>query len=182
MGRLRNLDPNVITGYQKELYDRIAGRRGAVRGPFNAWLYSPELCDRVENLGAYVRFETDISMQLKEIAVLQIARHFTSQYMWRAHVRFALKHGVTQEQIDAIRERQEPPLPSDAEKTVYRYTAELLGNHRVSDATWDALVALLDERRTVEFTAFIGNFCMVALALNAFQVDLPEGDEALLPA
>jgi hypothetical protein len=43
-------------------------------------------------------------------------------------------------------------------------------------------VALLDERRTVEFTAFIGNFCMVALALNAFQVDLPEGDEALLPA
>jgi 4-carboxymuconolactone decarboxylase len=182
MGRLANLDPARIEGYQKELYDRIAGRRGAVRGPFNAWLYSPELCDRVENLGAYVRFETDIPMQLKEIAVLQIARAFTSQYMWRAHVRFALKNGVTQDQIDAIRDRRTPPLPTEPERIVHAYTAELLRDHRVSDPTWTALVDLFDDRRAVEFTAFIGNFCMVALALNAFQVDLPEGDEALLPA
>ncbi len=180
MGRLPNLDPSQLSGYQKELYDRIAAQRGAVRGPFNAWLYSPHLCDRVEALGKYVRFDSDISMQLKEIAVLQIARHFTSQYMWQAHVRFALKHGVAQHVIDAIAGNREPAFDTPEEKTVYTYTKELLENHQVSDASWEALVALLDEPRVVEFTAFIGNFCMVALALNAFKVDLPEGEAPML--
>lgn len=182
MGRLATLDPAQMDDAQKALHDRIAARRGGVRGPFNAWLHSPKLCDRVESLGAYLRFETDIPMALKEIAVLLVARAFTSQYMWRAHVRFALRHGLTQEQIDAIRERREPPLRSDAERIVYDFASELLRDHQVSDRSWNALVGLFDARRAVEFTALIGNFCMVALALNAFRVDLPDGDEALLPA
>jgi 4-carboxymuconolactone decarboxylase len=181
MGRLKNLDPAAISGYQKELYDRIAAQRGAVRGPFNAWLYSPELCDRVEALGAYVRFTSDIPMLLKEIAVLQIARAYTSQYMWRAHVKFALDNGVSREIVDAIRDRHPVPLRDDAERLVHRYTDELLRDHRVSDAAWQGWVAMFDERRAVEFTAFIGNFCMVAMALNTFEVDLPKGDEPLLP-
>ena len=62
MGRLKNLKPEHMTERQKELYDRIAAKRGAVRGPFNAWLYSPELCDRVEALGKFVRYDASFPM------------------------------------------------------------------------------------------------------------------------
>ncbi|MFV0243957.1 MAG: carboxymuconolactone decarboxylase family protein [Qingshengfaniella sp.] len=179
MGRLPALNPDEITGYQKDLYDRIAAARGAVRGPFNAWLYAPHLCDRVEALGKYVRFDSDIDMRLKEIAVLVIARHNDSDYVWNAHAKFARKHGVTDAVIEAIRQGQEPVFPNPDEKLAYDYTRELIITHKVSDATWAALVAHLDEARVVEFTAFIGNFTMVALAVNAFEVDLPSGAETL---
>lgn len=180
MSRLKNLDPSKISGLQKELYDRIAAKRGAVRGPFNAWLYSPELCDRVEALGKYVRFDSDISMLLKEVAVLVIARHFTSQYVWQAHVRFALKAGVSQPVIDAIAANENPDFPTADERTIYNFTMEMMKKHRVADATWAAMVEMLDEPRVVEFTAFVGNFSMVSMAVNVFDVDLPEGEKPQL--
>ncbi|HCE21786.1 MAG TPA: carboxymuconolactone decarboxylase, partial [Hyphomonas sp.] len=100
MGRLKNLKPEHMTERQKELYDRIAAKRGAVRGPFNAWLYSPELCDRVEALGKFVRYDASFPMIVREIVVLVIARHFKAQYMWQAHSRIAVKEGVAQAVVD----------------------------------------------------------------------------------
>lgn len=177
MGRLANLDPEMITGYQKELYDRIAAARGAVRGPFNAWLYSPELCDKVEALGKFVRFDSDIPMNLKEIAVLVVARNFRSNYVWQAHEKFALKHGVPQPVIDAIREGSTPVFATPEERIAFDYATQMMTDHRVKDETWAAFVASFDTQRVVEFTAFIGNFSMVSLAVNTFAVDLPNGVE-----
>jgi 4-carboxymuconolactone decarboxylase len=180
MGRLRQLDPAELTSQQRGLYDRIAAKRGAVRGPFNAWLYSPELCDRVESLGKYLRYDSAIPMLLREVVVLAVARHFTSQYMWQAHARIAVKEGVSQAVVDAIGKRQLPLFPAPEQKVVFDYAAELLRDHEVSDASWAAAVKLLGEVGTVELTAFIGNFSMVAMALNAFKVDLPKGVEPQL--
>lgn len=175
MGRLKNLDKDTLAPRQRELFDRIVGARGAVRGPFNAWLYSPELCDRVEALGKYLRFDSNISMTLKEVAVLVVARRFRSNYVWQAHERFALQHGVTQDVIDAIREGRVPDFHDTDQRLVYEYAHQMMTDSRVSDATWTAMVAILGEPRMVEFTAFIGNFAMVSLAVNTFAVDLPEG-------
>ena len=180
MGRLKNLKPEHMTERQKELYDRIAAKRGAVRGPFNAWLYSPELCDRVEALGKFVRYDASFPMIVREIVVLVIARHFKAQYMWQAHARIAVKEGVAQAVVDAIGTNRLPPLADTGEKAGYRYARELLETHQVSDETVEAARKAFGETGVVELTAFVGNFTMVAMALNAFQVDLPDNAGPLL--
>jgi 4-carboxymuconolactone decarboxylase len=38
-------------------FDSIVASRGAVAGPFVAFMHSPEVAGRVAHLGAYVRFE-----------------------------------------------------------------------------------------------------------------------------
>jgi 4-carboxymuconolactone decarboxylase len=83
--RLPVIDPDEMTPRQREVADRIAGRRGAVRGPFHVWLNSPELCDRVESLGAFLRFESSLPLRLRELSLLIAARHFDAQYSWNAH-------------------------------------------------------------------------------------------------
>ena len=47
-----------MTPEQSKVLEAIqSGPRGAgLRGPFNALLRSPELCDLVQRVGAYVRF------------------------------------------------------------------------------------------------------------------------------
>ena len=56
-----------------------AGARGGVRGPFDALLRSPELADRMQKLGAYVRFEELLPARLNELAILVTARHWGAQ-------------------------------------------------------------------------------------------------------
>lgn len=51
-------EPDDMSPRQREISDRIAGRRGDVRGPFQVWLHSPDLCDRVEALRFYTRVKT----------------------------------------------------------------------------------------------------------------------------
>src|SRR5580700_5993331 len=71
---------------QQEISDRISARRGGTRGPFLVWLRSPELCEKVEALGAYCRFESSLDPRIRELSLLLAARHLDAQYSWNAHV------------------------------------------------------------------------------------------------
>jgi 4-carboxymuconolactone decarboxylase len=179
--RLEILDRGAMTPQQQKLYDRIAGARGAVRGPFNMWLYSPELCDKVEALGRFVRFDSSVPPRLRDLAILATARHWDSSYMWHSYSRRATETGATADIVAAIAERRPPPFQRDDDKAVFDYATELLGRHRVAKATFDAAMTSLGKAGLVELTALIGNYSMVAMALNAFEVDMPADAKPLPP-
>jgi 4-carboxymuconolactone decarboxylase len=178
--RLDILEPEQMSTAQRELYDRIAGARGAVRGPFNLWLYSPELCDKVEALGKFVRFDSSIPPRLRDLAILVTARHWDSSYMWHSYSKRAAEGGIADGIIAAISERREPALADSADRAVYAYARALLHRHHVDTATFAAALETIGKVALVELTALIGNYSMVAMALNAFEVDLP-GSAGLLP-
>jgi 4-carboxymuconolactone decarboxylase len=81
-----------MTADQKRVADAIqSGPRGAgLRGPFNALLRSPELCDLVQRLGAFVRFGTSIPQRLNEMAIIMTGRKWTAQHNALAGRRGAL--------------------------------------------------------------------------------------------
>jgi 4-carboxymuconolactone decarboxylase len=57
MSRLPDLRYDEMTAEQQRVHDEIkAGPRGKVVGPLKVWLYSAELADRAQRLGAYVRY------------------------------------------------------------------------------------------------------------------------------
>src|SRR6266487_1074669 len=78
--------PADVASRQHEISDRITARRGGTRGPFLVWLRSPELCEKVEALGGYCRFESALDPRIRELSLLIAARHFDAQYSWNAHV------------------------------------------------------------------------------------------------
>ena len=59
------------------------------RGPFNAWMRSPELGERLQKAGEYIRFKSSLPKRLNEFAILITARHWTSQFEWWAHLPMA---------------------------------------------------------------------------------------------
>ena len=69
--RMPELQPSQMTPDQKAMYDAIiAGPRHSIEGPFNAWLRSPVLGDRLQRVGEYLRFNTTIPHNLNEFAIL----------------------------------------------------------------------------------------------------------------
>ena len=179
--RLRTLSDDELSSRQRELAARIAGRRGQVRGPFKVWLHSPELCDKVEALGAFVRFESSLDLRLRELILLIAARHFDAQYSWNAHFEKAIEAGVARDALEALAQRRTTAFQVRDEQAVYAFCSELLDRHFVAYDTFAEAHELFGDQGVVDLVGTLGNFSMLAMCLNAFEVDLRDGVEPPFP-
>ena len=157
---------------QKEISERITARRGGTRGPFPVWLRSPELCEKVEALGAYCRFESALDPRIRELSLLVAARLLDAQYSWNAHVGKAVDLGIDAESLRALAANEEPSFASRDEQVLYQFSTEILREHFVSDETFALALAEFGEQGLVDLIGSLGNFSMLGMLLNTFQVDL----------
>jgi 4-carboxymuconolactone decarboxylase len=163
-----------LSARQQEISDRISDRRGGTRGPFLVWLRSPELAEKVEALGAYCRFESSLDTRLSELSLLIAARFRDAQYSWNAHVGKAIDAGVPEAAIAALAAAREPDFRRRDEQVLYQFSKEILQDHFVSDETFAAALAEFGEPGLVDLIGCLGNFSMLAMLFNAFQVDLQD--------
>jgi 4-carboxymuconolactone decarboxylase len=167
---------------QRTVYDDIVGgRRARLVGPLRAALHNPALADRWQKLGALLRFGTSIAPRQSELAILVTARRWNSQLEWLIHAADGLAAGLPQPIIDAIAVAQPPVFDEASDAAVYEYTRQLLQHGVVDDAAYHTVLALFGEAGTVELTAIVGYYSMVAMTLNAHRIPFPdEGTEAPL--
>src|ERR1700728_389784 len=93
--RMPEMTLEKMTPPQRSIAEAIMnGPRGRMSGPFNAWLRSPVLADRLQKVGEYVRFNTSLDKRINEMAILMTAQAWGSQYEWYAHAPLALKAGL----------------------------------------------------------------------------------------
>ena len=181
MSRLPPLPEETLSTRQKEVYASIAaGPRGSVRGPFPAWIRSPELADHGQKLGAFVRYGTSFEPRLAELAILMCARFWTAQYEWYAHARMARQGGLSDAVIDAVAKRERPEMADD-EAAVHDFCQELHRDQNVSDATYQRVISLFGERGVVELIGISGYYTMVSMTLNVARIQIPETETPLEP-
>ncbi len=157
------------------VFDAIADTRGSVRGPFAMLLYSPETAGRVAHLGTYLRFQSVLPRAERELVILVAARECDCEYEYYAHSRLAREAGVREEAIQAIAHRAPLDRFTADEARLVSYGRELLREHRVSEEAFQAVMDRYGEQGTVELTATLGYYSMMAATLNAFDVEAPGG-------
>ncbi len=180
MARLSMIQRGELPADQRRFYDAVkAIRRMSVTGPFITFLNSsPELAARVAHLGNYFHArgqadESILPLRARTLSALVISRILDGVYEWSAWVPHALKAGVPQDTIDAIRDRGTPRNLTPEDALVIDICTQLLtGTHRVSDATYRAARDHFGRQGIVEFIANVGYFAMLAFPLNAFEITL----------
>jgi 4-carboxymuconolactone decarboxylase len=170
--RLPKLSSEQYSPRQKEIADRISGKRGKVGGPFACWLYAPELCDRVESLATYARFGNSLSEKLREFTLLIASRYWGAQDSWLAHVDKAIAAGLPPSVIKAVAENRAPEFQATDEKALYEFCKEILEVHFVSDQSYAAAQKAFGNNGVVDIIGCLGVFSMMSMCVNAFQVDL----------
>jgi 4-carboxymuconolactone decarboxylase len=160
-------------------YDHVAKSRGAGRMPnvFKALANNPTVMDRVAAVGEFMRFQSKLDPQLRELAILTTAQEMRCTYEWTAHYGIAEKAGVPARLLNAIGTPQieREPAPLGAELRFARLVAR---GEAVDDATFDAVKNHLGNAGVVEFIGLIGYYGLLARTLNTLQVPLDEGTEA----
>lgn len=181
MARIPDLAPEEMSERQKALAQAIAAtRHGVLRGPFAIWIRNPDLVERANAIGNFLREGTSVPRRLSELAILVTARHWTAQYEWFAHEGQARDAGVPEAVIEAIRHRRRPAFADDKDRIVYALCTELYENKRVSDATYQAAEAALGRDMVIELVTIATFYAMIAMVLVAFEAPVP-GEAKPLP-
>lgn len=165
---------------RKAAADLIAGPRKGVFGPFVPLMRSPELMDRMQRVGEYLRFHSSVPAKLNEFAIAITARHWTNQFEWVVHYPIAMKAGVSKETLDAVAEGRRPAAMASDESAVYDFVTELLHNHGVCDTTYARVEELFGEHGLLDLIGVVGYFASICMVMNVAHTPAPKSDVAPL--
>jgi 4-carboxymuconolactone decarboxylase len=177
--RMPQIPLDKMTAAQRAVADSImSGPRKGMNGPFNAWLRSPELADRLQKVGEYVRFNTSLDKRLNEMAIIMTAQYWGSQYEWYAHAPLAIKAGLDPEIVAALGAGKKPEKMKDDEAIVWEFTTQLRQDHHVDDAIYAKAVEKFGENGVMDLVAVNGYYDVVSMTLNVAHV-APPADASL---
>jgi len=177
MSRYSDVDLDNLTPEQQAVADSIAaGPRGSLRGPFIPWMLSPELADRAQALGEYLRFRSSLPDRLKELAILFTARHWDADFEWWAHAQMAEKAGLSRTVIEAIASGEMPTFDHPDEALIWQICTELYETRRLSEETFRQAEDQFGQHGVAELVGVLGYYVMVSLTLNLFGVAAPKDD------
>lgn len=189
MTRLPLLLPSQLDTAQRRVYDAVVGGRraggpqhfslrlddGSLTGPFNALLYAPEVGERLSALGEAIRFDTSLTAREREIAILAVAAARRASFEWYAHERVGRASGLTDGELRALHEGEDPRFSDERESAVLRVVRQLVARGELDEQTYGAVVKALGEKTLVEIVVLVGYYELLALLLAAFHVGVPEG-------
>lgn len=192
MARLPRLTPAELDTESRALYDAIIGGPrassaqvfrtvaddGSLYGPFNAMLYAPPVGDALQQLGAAVRYRTQLSDRERELAILLVAAHHASRFETYAHTALARRAGFDEGELRALNSAALPPTLRGRETATGEFVLAALNAGDVGDDLYQRARAELGERGLVELVTLIGYYAALALQMRIFRAEeLPESAE-----
>jgi 4-carboxymuconolactone decarboxylase len=172
-------DPfDALTAEGKRVYDKIAAKRGAIRGPFAALMHHPALAERVGDLGEFLRFGSTLPGDIREMAILIAARSVSQAYEWVAHAGIASREGLPDDVIERVRTRGDlAALPPRLARPA-RVMQHVLAFESIPQTLQDEIVRELGVPGLIELVVVAGHYRLIAGVLFAFDTPLPEGERA----
>jgi 4-carboxymuconolactone decarboxylase len=176
--RFPQLSMDQLSEAQKPLGEQIMKISSVgIGGPYNSWMRSPVLGQRLFDLFHYLRWETSVPTKLNEFAILIIGRQWRSQVEWFAHAPLAAKAGLSADIIAELKEGKRPSKMAEDEAAVYDFVNELTTTQQVSGETYARTKKVFNDQQIVDLTAVAGSYMTVAMMLAMSETTVPPGKE-----
>jgi alkylhydroperoxidase family enzyme len=106
----------------------------------------------------------------RELLILRTGWNCSSEYEWGQHVVVGRRVGLTDEEIERVRDGPNAAGWDDSASLLLRAADELHAERRISDALWAELARAYDERRLIELCLLVGHYEMLAMTLRSLEV------------
>ena len=184
MSRLSVATRDKIPEKEAGLFDEIVKELGSVpsHGPRSVLAYVPKAFKLEQELRDYLLKKSTLSNDVIELVILVVARELDCQYIWNSHAGLARKAGVSNDLVDALRDRKDLPEVSDKHLAVIHYGREIFRTHTVSAGTFGLVAEQFGERGLVEVALMFGDYCMLAVLVNSMDLQLrADRSEPIMP-
>lgn len=106
----------------------------------------------------------------RELLILRTGWRCQSDYEWGQHVLIGRAAGLSDAEIERIKEGPEATSWDPFDATLLRAADELHDESCISDATWQSLAARYDERQLIEVPMVVGQYHLVSFTLRSLGV------------
>ena len=166
----------------KRIWDALSGTSKTIprTGPSAVTMHSPKAAEPIYALNQYLR-KTVAGARYFELAALIAAREFDQQYEWSAHEPAALRAGVEQPVVDAIKFNRGLNGVPEKDAALIRLGRAIFRDHKVSSQIWAETERLFGRQGAVELTLVMADYAMAGFILTAVDQQLPPDRKPLLP-
>ena len=181
MARVPYVSRDDLDSKGQQIYDQIRQDRNTdeVALQFRALLNSPEAAGHLTSMGAQLRFQSSMPENLKELAIILVAREWNSDIEWTGHAVLAARAEVSDASIESIRTRNPGNLTGE-EATIAQVVHEMVQDKQLSDETFAAAHSAYGDRGVVDLTLTIAYYSALALAQIALKLEMAPGRASTL--
>jgi 4-carboxymuconolactone decarboxylase len=174
--RVEPLPPNQMewSDEQRDLLAPYVTKSG-VLNIFATVARNPRAARAFLGWGGYVRRAAKMSEREREIVILRTGWRCRAGYEWVQHSRLGRAAGLSDEDLERLKQPADVAGWTDREAVLIRAADELHDGYFISDQTWAAMSAFLDESERMDIVYLVGHYTQVCMILNTFGIQLEPG-------
>lgn len=150
-------------------------RDGRVANIYRTLIHHPKLLKRWTVFGNHVLFKSSLPARERELLILRVGALCECGYELNAHTAIGKRAGLTDDEIERVKEGSEAEGWSEFDRGLLRAAEELHADSFISDETWKVLSQSYNEQQLIDAVFTVGQYHLVSMALNSFGVQLDEG-------
>lgn len=170
MASIPEVESHYTDALRAQAEQMKAARGLPTLGFYGELMVYPELFEKVESLGTFLRFQSELPARLREAAILMTAVELESRFEWQTHLRTSAAAGVDDALRSAIASRG--PLDSTLEDLRSAVRA-VVRQESVPQELFDRLSAAHGLQGAVEVVVLAASYRMNASLAAAFDSVLP---------
>jgi len=142
---------------------------------FRTLVRHPDLYKRWLPFGHQILSRSTLPPREREIVILRVGHRCDAGYEFHHHVAIGKQAGLTDEDIQAIREGAGAAHWNDFERLLIGAVDELHDDAFITQATWQGLARRYTTSQLIDLVFTVGQYTLVSMALNSFGVQLEGG-------
>ena len=148
--RIVPLDLDRIDAAQEAALVPVREGRLGVLNIFRTLAHAPKALTAFLGWGSYILSRRNaLPARERELAILRTGFNCGAGYEWTQHCPIGLEAGLTEAEIEAIKEGPQGSTWSEIDSAILKACDELTRDFHVSDATWAKLAPLGDKARKI---------------------------------
>ncbi|XOV85364.1 MAG: carboxymuconolactone decarboxylase family protein [bacterium] len=173
--RIKPIEEKDMTPEQVAMSAPTRERYGFVFHVLKTLMHNMPLLNAWNPLAGHIMGGSSLSPRLREIAIMRVGWQTNSEYEWGQHVLMSEAAGLTPADHARIRLGAQAEGWSGQERAVLTATDELLADTMLSNAAWAGLKAEFNEQQILDVIFTVGQYNMLAMALNSVGVQREDG-------
>lgn len=171
------LDPLPDDKWDPELLERYKRDESplGILNIFRTLANHPALFKRWTVFGNHVLFKSTLGAREREIAILRIGWLCKAEYEWGQHVIIGLRDGLTNAEIERIKDGPDAEGWGELDQAILNATDELHDDAFITDETWQVLSKHYSPQQIMDLVFTVGQYNLVSMALNTLGVQLDDG-------
>jgi 4-carboxymuconolactone decarboxylase len=151
----------------------------ALSGPLAFAAYNVPVANALLDLHDGAVGKGTLNAHVRELAILVACRETNYDFEWNAHEPSAVRAGVDQKTIDAVRTHAALTGLPDADAAVIRFGHELLHDRKMSSATFAKAKELFGPHGAMDLVAVMSTYAVSGFYAIAVDEHLPAGQPML---